>query len=69
MHRRSVDSNLPGFVFGAILLLVGGYYLLTRTLGIDLPELDWDQLWPLVLIVLGVGIVWRAWTVGPGGER
>ena len=32
-----------GIVFGAILLLVGGYYLLQQTFGLNLPDLNWDQ--------------------------
>lgn len=60
MHRRHFESELPGFLFGAILILVGAYYLLTRTFGMDLPQLDWDQIWPLFVIALGAGILWRA---------
>lgn len=64
MHRRHFESSLPGLMFGAILVLVGAYYLLTRTLGVDLPQLDWDQIWPLFVIALGAGILWRALVVG-----
>ena len=44
-------------VFGVIILLVGLWFFATHTLGLDLPRLDWDQLWPVALIVLGGLIV------------
>jgi TRAP-type C4-dicarboxylate transport system permease small subunit len=50
---------MGAILFGLILLAVGGYYLLRNTFGIDIPELSWDAIWPLLVIVLGVGLVWR----------
>jgi cell wall-active antibiotic response 4TMS protein YvqF len=44
-----------GMVFGVILLLVGGYFLLTDTLGINLPDIG--EFWPLFVIGLGVWIL------------
>ncbi len=60
-RRRDVGA----LVLGAILLLVGGYYLLRNTLKIDIPELDWDMIWPLAIIVLGVVVIYGAWTRRP----
>lgn len=60
MRRRSTNPELGGLLIGAILLLVGGYYLLTSTFGLALPELNWDAIWPLFVIALGIGILWRA---------
>jgi uncharacterized membrane protein HdeD (DUF308 family) len=51
---------MGGIVFGAILLLVGGYYLLQQTFGLNLPDLNWDQLWPVLLIVLGAVVLYGA---------
>jgi hypothetical protein len=59
-HRRRRD--LGGVVFGVILLLVGGYYLLDQTLGLALPELDWDKIWPIIVIAFGAVIVYGAWS-------
>ena len=53
-----------GIVFGAILLLVGGYYLLQQTFGLNLPDLNWDQIWPVLVIVLGVVVLYGAWSRG-----
>ena len=51
-----------GLVFAAVLILVGGYFLLRNTLGLTLPEVDWEKLWPILVIVLGVGALLRGWT-------
>jgi hypothetical protein len=50
-------GRTASIVFGVILLIVGAWFFATRTLGLDLPDLDWDQLWPLILIGIGVWIV------------
>ena len=60
MDERRPVFDLGWFLFGAILLVVGGYYLLTNTFGITLPELNWDMIWPLFVIALGAGVLWRA---------
>jgi hypothetical protein len=52
------DLNVGGLIFGAILLLVGIYYLLRNTIGFDLPELNWDIIWPIIVIAIGLGIVY-----------
>ena len=51
-----------GLIFAAILLLAGGYFLLRNTLGIPMPDIDWNALWPILVILLGVGALARGWT-------
>jgi hypothetical protein len=58
-HRR---RDRGGIVFGVILLLVGGYYLLQQTLGLNLPDLNWDQLWPVIVMIIGGVILYSAWS-------
>lgn len=60
MHVAGHRVDVGALILGAILLLVGGYYLLVNTFGINLPDLDWDQIWPIALIVLGVAVVAKA---------
>ena len=36
------------------------WFFATQTLGLDLPDLDWGQLWPVILIVLGGWIVYSS---------
>jgi uncharacterized membrane protein len=59
VHRR---RDAGGLIFGGVLLAVGIYYLLQRTLGLDIPDLDWDQLWPIAVILLGGAILYSNWT-------
>ena len=65
MDQRPVQRgrwlDIGWLIGGAIIIFVGGYYLLRNTLGFALPELDWDIVWPLAVIALGAGIVWRTW--------
>jgi hypothetical protein len=58
--RRVGGIDLGGVVFGVIVLAVGLYYFAQKTLGWDIPDLNWDQLWPLAVIALGVGIALSA---------
>ena len=56
-HDSGRNASL---VFGVIILVVGLWFFATRTLGLDLPRLDWGQLWPIVLIAIGGLIVLNA---------
>jgi hypothetical protein len=62
--------DIGAVMIGLIILGVGTYYLLVNTFGIVLPELDWDKIWPLAVIALGIGILWGTWSrMSPGGHR
>lgn len=52
--------DLGAMIFGAILLLVGVWYLLRNTFGFEMPEIDWDTVWPLIVIAIGFSVVARA---------
>jgi hypothetical protein len=61
--------DVGAFLFGLIVLGVGVYYMLVNTFGIDLPDLNWDMIWPLAVIALGIGLLWGAWNrMGRGGQ-
>jgi TRAP-type C4-dicarboxylate transport system permease small subunit len=60
MHLAGHKVDVGALIFGAILLLVGGYYLLVNTFGFELPELNWDMIWPIAVIALGLAVVARA---------
>ena len=47
-------------MFGGLILLAGIWFFLERTLGIELPDIRWSTVWPVLLIVLGGFIVLRA---------
>jgi hypothetical protein len=56
-------TDVGRLIFGVIVLLVGGYFLFRNTLGFDLPELDGDMLWPILVVGLGLAILFN------GGRR
>ena len=74
MTRRR-QRGYGGILAGAILILVGGAFLL-RNAGI--LDLDWSLLWPLILVGIGIVVIvaalragsagWAGWT-GTGGAR
>jgi hypothetical protein len=44
-------------ILGVIILVIGLWFFATKTLGLDLPDIEWGTLWPLLLIGLGAWIV------------
>lgn len=46
-------------IVGLVILAVGLWYFADRTLGLELPRLDADQLWPIAVIALGVWLIVR----------
>jgi len=47
-------------IFGVIILVIGLWFFATKTLGLDLPDIAWGTLWPLLVIGLGAWIVFGA---------
>jgi len=58
--RRGRGSNLGAIVIGLIILGIGVYYFLERTLGIPMPRIQWGSIWPIFVVVLGGLILLRA---------
>ena len=50
--RREGRSDAP-LIFGAILVIVG----ILAFAGQVFPAIDWDLIWPLLLVALGVALV------------
>jgi hypothetical protein len=62
-RRQASRANRPNpaaLVVGLVLILIGLWFFAERTLGISLPRIAWSTVWPLILIVLGAVILWRA---------
>ena len=55
--NRFVDTG--AVVWGLILLAVGGWFFLDQTLGWDMPAIDWGDLWPVILIVIGGVVIFQ----------
>lgn len=56
MHPMNGTRSSSLFL-GIIILAIGLWYFADRTLGLDLPRLNWDQLWPLAIVALGFWII------------
>ena len=59
--ERLHDIDVARVLIGLIVAGVGFYYFLTNTLGIPLPQLDWDRVWPLFVIAIGLGMAATNW--------
>lgn len=54
--QRDDPGRLGTIVLGAILLVIGLWFFADQTLELDMPRLNWSQLWPVFLIALGAWI-------------
>lgn len=52
-------ANTGGRVWGLILIAAGVWFLTDVTLGYSLPTIPWRDLWPGLLVVLGLFIIVR----------
>ena len=62
--RDPEPGRVATIVFGLIVIAIGVWFFADQTLGINLPDVDWGALWPLVLIAIGVWIL-----LGTGRRR
>jgi hypothetical protein len=51
-HGRTVSV-----LFGLVFLGFGLWFFVEQTLGYDLPNIRWSQLWPVILIIIGALVV------------
>lgn len=57
-QRAGRDSGRTGsIVFGGVLVALGLWFFADQTLGLDMPSIDWGDLWPLIIIGIGAWIV------------
>jgi hypothetical protein len=57
---RATDT--AGRVWGLIVLAIGLWFFADVTLGYDMPSIAWRDLWPIVLIGIGLVVVVRGMT-------
>jgi hypothetical protein len=57
-ERRRRDETDHGrtasILFGLVILGLGLWFFAEHTLGYDLPRIQWNQVWPVTLIVIGL---------------
>lgn len=59
---RRPGPDAASLFWGLLLVCIGLWFFAEQTLGIQLPTIRWDDLWPLILIGLGVIVLVRAGT-------
>ena len=59
-RERERRPSLAAVVFGIALIAIGLWFFLDRTLGVDLPRVQWGTIWPVILIVIGGLILLRS---------
>jgi uncharacterized integral membrane protein len=57
---RSRDGNIASIIVGLALLAIGGWYLLDQTFNVDMPRINWRDVWPVILIVLGAFVIFQS---------
>jgi hypothetical protein len=57
---RDARPSLMAIIVGVGFIAVGLYYFLDRTLGITMPVIRWNSLWPILLILLGGLVIIRS---------
>jgi Domain of unknown function (DUF5668) len=50
-------GRIASILFGLVILGVGLWFFAEVTLGYELPRVQWSQLWPVFLIVIGLWVV------------
>lgn len=57
---RQRESNTASIVVGLVLVAIGAWYFLEQTMGIRMPRFAWREVWPVLLILVGVFVVVRS---------
>jgi hypothetical protein len=57
--RATEGPRYGSIIVGLVILAVGLWYFADRTLGLDLPRIEADQLWPIAVIGLGAWLIIR----------
>ena len=50
-------GRTASILFGLLFLGLGLWFFVELTLGYDLPQIRWSQLWPAALILIGLWVV------------
>jgi hypothetical protein len=56
---RTEAPRYGSIILGLVILAVGLWYFADRTLGLELPRVEADQLWPIAVIALGAWLIIR----------
>lgn len=54
--------DTPGLIFGIMLVFAGTYYVLRNSFGLPLDDINWDLVWPFIVVALGGSVLFKAVT-------
>ncbi len=52
--------DAPAIIFGIALLATGLFYVLRNTFGLPLGEINWDAVWPFIVLAIGGSMLFKA---------
>jgi hypothetical protein len=55
-------ADTAGRIWGLLVLAIGLWFFADVTLGYDMPNIAWRDLWPLALIAIGLVVLVRGMT-------
>jgi hypothetical protein len=58
-RSRQDGPRYGSVIVGLAILAIGLWYFADRTLGLEMPDLDPGQLWPVAIIAVGVWMIVR----------
>jgi Na+/H+ antiporter NhaD/arsenite permease-like protein len=58
-RRRRSGWDSVALFWGLVFVAVGLWFFATETLGLELPRIRWDAVWPIVLILIGLFVIVR----------
>ena len=59
-RERERRPSAAAVIFGLALIAIGVWFFLDRTIGVDLPRIQWGTIWPVILIAIGGLILLRS---------
>ncbi len=55
-------ANTASRLWGVLLIAIGAWFLADVTLGYSLPTIPWRDLWPALIVVVGLVLIGRGMT-------
>ncbi len=52
--------DTPGIIFGMVLVFAGAYYVLRNSFGLPLNDINWDLVWPFIVVALGGSVLFKS---------
>jgi hypothetical protein len=64
-RSRAHPDRLAATLVGGLTVALGGYFFLKNDVGLSVPSIDWDLVWPVVVVILASLLLYRARAARP----